>query len=258
MKLRTYIITAVLAYGLFLITLTPASAVISLLDIPAKQVKFHGVRGTLWNGTIDNVELKKQTIKNLHWDLNGWALFAGSLSSRIDANVFDNKVSTDIALSLFSQSITISDLDSVIFAKDLQQQLDLPFGELGGTIKIHFDEIAFTDKTFPNHVLGKIDWSNAKLTFGNDMNFGNIKLDLNTDDKGKVIGKLNNDGGDLTINGDLDVTDKGQYKFNARLKPRANAPQELVGALKMIAPKQQKGEHLINRRGNLRQLGIKL
>lgn len=257
MKTKHYAMTAIIGYLFFLLILTPASTVVSFLDLPPKKVALHGVSGTIWSGMIDRASFNKQQLQAISWSLNPLSLLTGSLTTALEASVYNNTVNTRLHYSYFSDQLKLTDLQSNINAKDLQQQLNLPFGELAGDIRIKFDQIEIIPNTLPS-INGLISWTNARLTLAEKISLGNIFLRLEPGANNEISGKLSNTNGDLSINGDIKVSAQQIYTLHLRLKPRANASDELLSIVRLIAPRKKNNEHVLTRSGHLRQLGIKL
>ena len=257
MKTSQTIIIATVAYVFFLLILTPASTIVSQLDLPPKRISLDNVSGSIWSGNIDHAVINKQSLKNIQWSLSPWSLLAASINSDIEAELFNNTVNANLDYSLLSRQIRLSDVNSTISAKDIQKQLNLPFGELDGVIKVNAEQVDIIPKSLPA-ITALVSWKKAHLTLAEKVSFGDIFLRLSPTDNGELKGELSNIGGQLSIKGDINVTAKQIYTLNVRLTPRANAPAELLSIIKLVAPKKKGKDHIINRSGHLRQLGIKL
>jgi len=257
MKSHHYIVAGVTGYFLFLLLLTPAATVISFLNLPAKNISLSGVSGSIWSGQIEQAQIKNQSLENVLWSLNPFSLFTGSVVTDLQADIFNNPVEAKLDYSYINNSTSLHNVISYLKAEDLQKKLNLPFGELSGNLKLDFEQIIINPKALPT-LLGNVQWQNAKLTLSEKISFGNILLDLKSDNEGNLIGKLSNTKGELALKGDIKVTAKSIYTLRIGLKPRANAPAELLSIINLIAPRKEKGEHVVSKSGHLRQLGIKL
>lgn len=255
MKIQHYIITALLTYVFFLLLLTPAASIVSRIELP-RSLQLNGISGSIWSGQIDQVLFRQQSLSNLEWSVHPLSLITGSISSDIKTDIFQNTVNGVIDYSLISKQLNLTDIKSRINASDLQQQLQLPFGDLDGVISLSADEVIIEKGKLPN-ITGVLSWRNAKLTLTSAMNLGDLFIRVAPGENGGLTGDISNLRGQLTVKGKLTVSDKQIYSLNLTLKPRANAPEELLSLLRLMAP-AKKGEHIISRSGHLRQLGIKL
>jgi len=257
MKTSQTIIIAVTAYVFFLLILTPASTIISQLKLPAKRVSLDQVSGSIWSGEVDHAVFNKQSINNIRWSLSPLALLTASISSDIEAEVMNNSVTGELDYSLLSGQLSLSNIQSSIAASEIQKQLNLPFGKLDGHININADKVEVIPKSLPA-ITALVSWKKARLTLADKISFGDLFLRITPGDDKDLVGELSNIGGELSIKGDIKVSSKQIYTANIRITPRANASAELLSIIKLIAPKKKGNEHVINRSGHLRQLGIKL
>lgn len=257
MKTAHLIILGSASYILFLLMLTPAATVLSLANIPPHTAQIEGVSGTLWNGSADRVTVNRREINQLSWSLNPLALFSASIDSDVSATVFNNEVTSNISYSLLSQQVTLTQLSSRINASEVQQAINLPFGVLEGQININVDELTLVANKVQD-LTARLSWTGARLTLAEPVAFGNIFLNISSNDKGDFEGKLSNVNGDLSINGQLNLSKNQTYLLDATLTPRSNAPKELLNILNLLAPQKSGTAHVLKRQGHLRQLGITL
>lgn len=257
MNTRSYIITGIISYCLFLLILTPASSIIAQLNLPPQRISLQNVSGSIWSGQIDHATINRQQLDNISWSLSPWALLTASINSDIEADFLDNRVQAQLSYSLLSGNINLTDIQSSLPASQLQKQLNLPFGELDGHINLNAERVEIIKKQLPL-ITALLSWKKAKLTLADTISFGDLFLRISPGENGELSGEISNIGGELSIKGDIKITAKQIYSLTASLTPRANASAELQSIIKLIAPKKKGNAHIITRSGHLRQLGIKL
>lgn len=257
MKTKQLLITAGVSYFLFLITLTPAANIIPLFNNKTTGIVMSGISGSIWAGTVEKINLKKQTIQSLKWSLNPFSLLTANLSTDVEASVQGQAITTKIDYALFSKTTSLNNLHSSINANELKDILKLPLGDFSGIINININNATLTAGKLPL-IDGLINWNNATLILSDKISFGKISLTLNNTDNGDLIGRLNNTQGELSIIGDIKVLTNKKYTIDIKLTPRANASNELKSILSLIAPRKVKSSHIIHRTGYLRDLGIRL
>lgn len=254
MKTKLLLITGSASYLIFLLILTPAANIVPWLNLPAQKISLYGISGSLWSGSIDTAVINKHKLQSSVWSLNPFSLFRASLSADLQTNYQSQPVSSRLDYSLLSNSILLTDLQSTVKADALQKLLNIPFGQLAGTIQIKLDNVEVLAGTAPL-VNGSIVWNNAKFTLADTISFGQLQLALQTSESGDLSGKLSNTQGELSIQGDIKILADQSYSLNIKLKPRANASTELQNILSLIAPRKVKAAHIIQRNGHLRDLG---
>jgi len=256
MKKRYYILIAVFSYLFFTIAQTPAATVISLLEknitLPAK---IYGVQGSIWNGQADTVTIPSQPpINNLKWSLKPLNFLLANLSADIEAEIKKQKVSGRINLGA-SGNIDAEDIHAQLNAKDIQDLLMLPLGELAGEFDISFDSLELANEGIPK-ATGQIVWNNAKLTLAETVDLGQITADiLPAQDNGLNI-IIKNKKGMLSIDGNIEVNNIKTYKLAIKFKPNKNANSNVTQSLAMFAKRQSDGSYSFKQNGNLKQLGL--
>ncbi len=96
MKKRHYLLTAVIAYFVFLIATIPARPVIDLVN-GSSPVTIQGVSGTLWNGKAYIVSFENIQLKKTEWSFNLWKLFIGSIAIDINSRFSGNDIAAGFA-----------------------------------------------------------------------------------------------------------------------------------------------------------------
>lgn len=255
MNNRSLIITACSGYVFFLLLLVPASQIVSLFKPTSSQISLAGISGSVWSGTIQSLQFQNHTLNATSWSLKPLMLMTGNVSLDLQTEFFGQKLNTELDYSLFSQSVALQDLHSVINAPALQKLLNLPFGELLGDIQLNLASVNLRSGQLPA-IHGNVLWNKAQVKLYSTITLGNLSLNVSSSDNGDITGQLKNSGGEVSISGDLKITNNKRYTLNIRLKPRSNASKDLINILGMVAPKKVKSEHVIQRSGHLSQLGI--
>jgi len=255
MKHRYYIILAISSYLFFALASTPAAKVISLaqdnFNLPAK---FYGVQGSIWNGRADNLLVQNHRIDQLQWSLNPAALLLANISADIQASIKQQNIIGHVSVNL-SGDIEAEDLRTTLSAEDVQQLIALPFGELGGKFVLNIESLTWSGEGIPN-ATGTIKWRQAKLTLVETVDLGQVLVKINPDDKNGLTIKIENKGGALSIDGNIALSDKKQYKLQLDFNPASNANANIKQSLAMFAKRQSNGSYRFKQNGNLNQLGL--
>lgn len=254
MNTKHLLFTAIGGYLLFLVILVPAASIVSWLNLPPQTISLSGVSGSLWSGTIDNAVINQHKLQSTEWSLKPFSLFTARLAADLKSHYESIPVSSGVNYSLLSHSLSLTNLHSTIPAETLQQTLNIPLGQLAGTIQVTLPDVELISGKLPL-VNGSIVWNNAKLTLADTISFGQIQLALASNAAGDLSAQLSNQQGELNIQGDINILANQRYSLNIKLTPRANASAELLSILSLIAPRKIKADHIIQRNGHLRDLG---
>jgi general secretion pathway protein N len=254
MRRRYYILTGIVAYFIFLITTIPAAPVIDLFGdrIPAS---INNISGTLWDGQAGSITTNKNlTLNNIEWSFLPLHLLAVSIAVDVNAEFNDKPLTTRLSTGL-SGKLVASDLSINLDASDITPLIALPFGELSGEFNLAINKAVLEQGSVPQ-LDGTINWNRAAVTIAETAELGNVSILLNEDDDSPLNASISNKGGQLTLNGNLTTTAQGDYTLQLKMKPNANASDNLVSSLAMFSKKQRNGEFLLNNKGNLKQLGL--
>ena len=257
MSIKKLIISATISYIFFMLMLLPAAHVIPIFNIPASKATFSGISGSIWSGKIDHLRLQKQDLHSVQWDVKPLSLLTGKLSTHLVSSYQNIDANALVDYSLFSKQLSLSDLNSEFSASQLQKILQLPLGELDGSIYIDMSRIVLADNKL-SHVTGQISWKNAKIKLSNPIPLGIINIDISMPKRGVLSATLSNKQGALSIKGNIKLLANSRYTLDLRLKPRANASSELTELLRLMAPKKNQSEHIIQRSGRLNKSGLLL
>ncbi len=255
MKKRYYLITAVVAYLVFSIAGLPANTVYNFLGDKIPHLKMYNVSGTLWNGNAKKMAFKsKHSIENVNWSFSGWRLFTGAASFNINGlynkRPIQSLVGIDLSGKLFARSLTTS-LD----AKTVGELAQLPFAELSGTILVNLDSLSWKQGNVPQ-ASGELNWENATITAAESVNLGKVNILLADTDTLPLTASLSNAGGQLSLEGNAQLTDEAEYEYKVKLTPTKDASSNLKNSLPLFATKQTDGSFLSSDKGHLKQLGI--
>lgn len=256
MKKRYYILIAIISYLIFTLSNVPAAKVVTILkQNNLLPVTLYGVDGSLWDGRADKVIIKKTPeIKNLQWSINPAYLLLAHISGQINAQVMNQNVISQFSLSPTGE-VSITDLRARIEASEMQDLLQIPFGELSGLFNIDIASMELNSAILPP-INGDIKWTAAKLTLAETVDLGHVLLQITPDDKAGLVAQLSNNKGDVSLSGTININSKKDYKLDLVITPSDKASQDLKQSLGLFSRRQSDGGYQVKRNGNLREFGI--
>ncbi|TNF36926.1 MAG: type II secretion system protein N [Gammaproteobacteria bacterium] len=254
MKQRYYWIIGILAYVFFVLFNTPAAQVINLIDKQFKlPAKFYGVQGTIWSGSSDALVINRTRLDNVRWSINPFSLLALRISTDVEADIKQSRTIGTLVLypdgSMHGKSVRAR-----INARDLQQMIALPFGQLEGEININLETLELLAGGLPK-ATGQVKWRNAKLTLTEAVDLGQIDINLEPEQK-NLKATISNKGGMIAINGTAIISDNKAYTLDIEFKPEASASASITQSLGMFARRLPNGVYQLKQNGNLARLGF--
>lgn len=250
MKKRHYLLTAVIAYFVFLIATIPAKPVIDLVN-GSSPVTIQGVSGTLWNGKAYIVSFENIQLKKTEWSFNLWKLFIGSIAIDISSRFSGNDIVAQLGTS-FTGRYFINDLSAKISAQEMAEIANIPLAQLEGMISLNIEHAQWKQGELPL-ATGEIKWTAATITVADTASLGNISILLNETDE-LLTAEINNQGGDIKITGSAGLVPEADYTVDIKLLPTATANNNIKQSLGMFAQKQANGEYTLKKTGSLNQI----
>ena len=182
------------------------------------------------------------------------ALLIGRLSASIEATLQKQPINADVSKHFVSGDLFIYDATTKLPAKTLQQLIDLPFGELGGSVEIIIDKAHLKPDLMPL-IEGRIFWQHAKLSIAQTIDMGQVNITVAPNEANQTNINLSNNGGDLGIKGEASIGTDHSYVLNINFKPK-DATGDVAQSLKLFAQRQADGSYKFRQNGNLKQLGF--
>jgi general secretion pathway protein N len=250
MKKRHYLLTAVIAYFVFLIATIPAKPVIDLVN-GSSPVTIQGVSGTLWNGKAYIVSFENIQLKKTEWSFNLWKLFIGSIAIDISSRFSGNDIVAQLGTS-FTGRYFINDLSAKISAQEMTAIANIPIAQLDGMISLNIEHAQWKQGELPL-ATGEIQWTAAAITVAETASLGNISILLNETDE-LLTAEISNQGGDIKITGTAGLVPEADYTVDIKLLPTATANNNIKQSLGMFTQKQANGEYTLKKTGSLNQI----
>jgi len=228
----------------FLLTLSVALVAFapsSLLDVrlaSATQGKLRlaATRGTVWHGGATLTDATGAWAIPLQWQLEP------SLVARSLAVVFDpppNRSEPRGRITLADATLRVDGLSLSVPAAALAGVVaERGPWAVGGDLTVDAPSFAWNGNR-GNGALN-LRWHGARVAGGGSvLDLGTVSLDL-APREDRLHGRLANDGGDVRIAGDVDLSGAGA-DVDATLTPTASAPREIVRALAFLGTPDASG-----------------
>lgn len=254
MRKRYYILIAVIAYLVFLLTSIPANYAANIINSNT-PVSIQGVSGTLWKGqayviTINNTAQLDRT----EWDFSLWKLLIGQLALDIETFYAGNKINTELGTSFLGRFFA-NDLTAKIPAQEVAKLTNIPLAQFSGMLFVNIESAHWKPGELPS-AFGNINWNSAEITVADTASLGNVNITLGESEQQLLKADIKNQGGDINITGSAELVPEANYDVNITLVPTTTASNNIKQSLGMFAKKQTTGEFLLKKSGSLNQIGL--
>ncbi len=246
--LRRLVMPVVFVFFIALIVRLPASAVLSWA-LP-DNVATRGISGTIWNGTIDVVNVNGVSIGPVSWRWRAGALASGRLGAVVETGLpggyFDGYVSVG------SDVIVLEDVRALANLESLTQRSSI--GAASGTARVSATRLRI-ESLWPSDIEGEVRLTNLRYAATGNTALGGYRLRFDgtaSDDPAfPLSGVLESDGSaPFTVNGTLALGPERTYSLNATVAAGADAPSDITNALQFL-PAEASGQRQLRFEGAL-------
>lgn len=248
MKTRWLIIAAVLALLAGALLQAPV-AWLAAQAVPADApVRLLGVSGQLRQGRIQTIEVQGKQLGPATWRLNPFSLLwlHPSLNLQLDAPLLARG---DLRLSPFG-SAHFSDWRATGEVSALAALAGYSFLPVGGQLGLALEHLSIAGP-LPDSLAGTADLLNLQWQLGRQkLDLGDVHADLETVD-GEHVATLSAPRGPLDLEGTARIDGVGRYDVNVKVKPKADAPPQLVNLLRGLGRPDTQAWYTLRYRGQL-------
>lgn len=248
------------AYVVSAIFLFPAAPVVERIKPQIKPIELEGVSGKLFSGKVATVinadDLLPLEFKDVAWSLAPATILKGGIGANIDFSGYGGGGEGQVRRQ-FNGDIRVSDATFTAKANEFEVLLPSPVAEFTGDIAGQIDSVQIQNQLL-KAVEAQLTWGQAVIVtrlYGPEItaNLGELNIDVAAEDNDAHLVTLKSSGGDLSIDGTINIAANGDYRTNILLTPSANAPRELVGVLQQRTRPDGGGRFKIQHNGNMNQ-----
>lgn len=242
-------------YLLSLVVLLPASLVFKPLTAELTKrvpgLTLIGVEGEIWDGRIRRVSYRDSSLGSAEWSLSPLPLLLGRVDIQWRLEDGSDYLNGALAVSLLSgEKIDMEGLEGRL-AVDRATAF-IPYVPVvpTGSLALRLEHTAI-EAGHISTMEGKIVWSGAGLSAPQSLDFGTLTMEITPLESGGVRGRVADQGGPLSLSGELTLDQQGAYQFDGQLAAGPGAKLELQNALKLLGRPDSAGRFRVNRSGRL-------
>jgi general secretion pathway protein N len=221
------------AYLAFVLVSFPAGTAYAWFA-PAELV-LTGIQGTLWKGRAAGGTVGGLALRDINWDVHVLRLLIGRLSAEIRAQLSDGGVSANVTVT--PSRVAMTDVRASTSLPTLRAVL--PVSGTQGQANVSLSRLELDDGRLVE-VIGELNLAQLEITPlistgpRRLVPIGNYAIQfLESSGKG-VNATFRDTGGPLEVTGTLVVDNARAYTLDGMIKPRADAPQELLDGIAVI------------------------
>jgi len=260
MRVVRLILLGLLAYVVSVVFLFPVAPLVEKIKPQIQPVQLVGVSGKLFNGQVANVnyadDLLPLEFENVAWKLAPGALLKGGAGANVSFEGYGGQGEGQVRRQ-WNGDINVSDMTFNADSKELEVLLPGPVAEFSGQIDGQIDSVQLVNQLLQTFD-GNLDWKDAVIVtrlYGPEItaNLGLLNIVVTPEDNAAHLVTIKSQGGDLAIDGTVNMAANGDYRTNLLLTPAANAPRPLVDTLRTRTRPDGGGRYRIQHNGNFNQ-----
>ncbi len=217
-----------------------------------------GISGSVWSGKASVAVIKGARLENVEWVYRPWALLLGQVGLNWR---FQNSSSQGSKGGSFGQGQTslglgggveFSSLEAQLPASMVASMLKMKTLQPSGTLSLNLQDVEWSGESLVS-AEGRVVWRGAGVNLLKPVSLGDLTLTLETSDV-EIKGVIADNGGPLSVEGLITLTEDGQYQFNGAFVARGN--KDLENALRSMGRPGADGKVKVNYSGNLSKMGL--
>ena len=246
----------IVAFIVSLVALFPAAPAVDRIRPQLGAIALEGVNGKLYKGVIDTVkstdDLLPLEFQNVGWALAPQTLLKGGAGASFSFEGYMGS-GKGLATRKWNGSIEISDFTFNAQAKALEPLLPVPIASFSGELKGDIERVSLV-----NNLLavaeGKLTWANAALQTPIPTSLGTVEVDIKPEGDNAHLVTLKAAGGDVAMDGTVNLSLNGDFTANVLFTPAASASQAVRNGLRQMGQADAQGRVRLQRTGNVNRL----
>ncbi|MEW8682415.1 MAG: type II secretion system protein N [Candidatus Thiodiazotropha endolucinida] len=250
MRWWSFLLIGLGGYLIFLLAGTPAQHIIgwALAENGKLPFSYATMKGSLWRGKMEAINYQGMPLDKIKWRFTPSDLLLGKISFELELRHMNNKVDANVARTM--GGFQLKNVEGQLPASMIAKMADLNQISVEGDVELNLSQVAIETERVTS-AEGEIKWLNPALLHPFSLREGNLKADVTTDDNGNINIRINDLGGGTSVDGELSLSNEGNYNLNGAIKPGAGSDPGLSSALKAVAKSQPDGSYRISFSGSL-------
>ena len=245
-----------LSYVIAMVALFPAAPVVDKIRPQLGPVALEGVNGKLYKGVIDRVrstdDLLPLEFQNVGWVLSPRTLLQGGAGAAISFDGYGGRGS-GLVTRAWNGDVSVTDFTVTLQAKALETLLPVPIASFSGLISGDIQHVKLVNNLLSS-VDGKLVWIEAQLQTPVPTQLGTVEIVITPDGSDSHAVSLTAAGGDVAMDGTVNIKLNGDFVADVLFTPSANAPAAVINGLRQMARPDAQGRVRFQRQGNLNRL----
>ncbi|MET0026580.1 MAG: type II secretion system protein N [Candidatus Thiodiazotropha sp.] len=238
-------------YLLFLVINLPAQHALGWLSSDTERLPFtYGrIKGTLWNGKMEAMSLRKVPLDKLSWDFAPTQLLLGRLGFDVQITHLGQTLQGTLSQG-FSGDIRFTGVTGQLPAELITPLIGLAGIDISGQVSLDDANFNLEDQRLVQ-AEGRVLWRGSAITRPFPLKIGDLQAQVSTNPEGQVLMQIKDMGGPTGVDGEVSLATDGNFQVNGHIKPGADSDPSLGKALAAFSKRQPDGSYQVIYRDRL-------
>jgi len=223
------------AYLAFALSTFPAGTAVRWFAPP--PVVLNGIQGTVWSGSAAGGTIGGLPVQDVRWRVRPWTLITGRVGANVEARLADGFVNTGLTAS--TSRVQFNDLRGGTSLATVA--LMLPVRGMRGQASVALSSLEL-ENGWPARIVGELKLAALEVapfvqngSSSSSVPLGDYTVTFGEAPARSIAARFVDNGGPLEVAGTLVVNAAREYTFDALIKPRNSASQQLVDGLNVMS-----------------------
>lgn len=244
-----YLVFGLAALAVSLALQVPVSALTDLVAQRLPGFSVDSVAGSALSGTAQGVRFQQVRLANVAWRLRFWSLLRGRLEFGVTVSEPDLQL-TGVVGTALNRELRVTALTGQLPLPRAIQLAGRPPPPLNGQLELDQLELGLDPRGHPRYAHGRVYLRNAHTSFGRSLALGDFSIELDTREA-TLQATVKDNGGPLSLTGNLTLAPDGRYRFNGQAAVRDGANRDLIQALGILGTPEGNGQWNLTFTGTL-------
>lgn len=227
---------ALLVFSGAVLAFLPAS--MALRALPADSaLQLHDARGSIWSGSVAQVRVHDRLIGGLAWHVLPLSLLHGGIEADVQ---LVGEVTARGRIERRWSSLQLRDVEAELPAAWIEPVLATPALRPQGELRLRIHNAVLRGNQLQS-LRGELLWQHAAVSGAVVAALGDLQVDFESDEAGRITGRARDLGGPLQVDGGFHV-DRDAYRAELRLVARDS---RIEPALRWLGQPQDDGSRLL-------------
>ena len=244
MSTKKLIALFVLVFIVLTVFTVPVNLIVKQLPLP-KNIAYQELNGTIWQGNIKALQVKKTVLTQVKWQFLPLNLFTGKLAFQVrwgNARASHELSGSGVA-SIGLSGYQLADTKVRIPANAVKSLIPFPMGEVYGRVVLDVNSYTYAEPVC-EQLNGELIWTQAGVDVNGKIDFGVISSVL-TCENNQVISTFDGEN-TLGLQGRAIVKSQKSFGFDGFLKPSSELPAIVHQGVGMLGKADNQGRYKIS------------